>query len=309
MAWKTDDAYVVCEILAAELCAQAYLVALLQELLLQFHVAEGTACLVARGGEVIVEVSRSQLNREQVAFNTRTTYNKGDMVGRTRRRTERLNLLDTEWDKFLGVEQSLGLLIKVCLVGRATALGDEEEIVLHAVVGGKEVNLRRKVGAGVDFLVHIQRHILGVAQVVLRVAIVRTAGDILGIVVARPHLLALVGNADCGTCVLAERKHALCCNAGVLEHGEGHELVVVRSFRVLQNLGDLRRVGRAQAEFNFFKSGLGNLGERLGGDLQNLLAFEFGDGNAIFTEVHVFGSIFTVLDGCFVFECHSSSQV
>ena len=46
---QTHHADIVGHVLAAELCTQANLVGLLQELLLQLHIAEGTARLVARG--------------------------------------------------------------------------------------------------------------------------------------------------------------------------------------------------------------------------------------------------------------------
>ena len=59
-------ANVVSHVLATELCAQTYLVALLQELLLQFHVAEGTACLVAGGGQRVIVVCGSQFHGKQV---------------------------------------------------------------------------------------------------------------------------------------------------------------------------------------------------------------------------------------------------
>ena len=68
-------------------------------------------------------------------------------------------------------------------------------------------------------------------------------------------------------------------------------------------------MGRAQAEFNFFESGLGDFGQSLLGNLEDLLAFEFGNGNAVFAEVYVFGSIFTVLHGSFVLECHNCVSV
>jgi hypothetical protein len=44
---QTDYADVVSKILAAELCAESDLVSLLEELLLEVDIAEGTSCLVA----------------------------------------------------------------------------------------------------------------------------------------------------------------------------------------------------------------------------------------------------------------------
>ena len=118
-----------------------------------------------------------------------------------------------------------------------------------------------------------------------------------------------MANADGGTGVLAEREDSLGGHTGVLEEREGHELVVVASLRVLENLRDLLRVGRTEPEAHFLECRLGDLGERLGGDLQDFLAFEFGDGDAVLAEVYVFGGVFAVLHGRFVLECHSISRV
>ena len=169
-----------------------------------------------------------------------------------------------------------------------------------------DINLSREVATGVLFFVHRQGCNLAVAKVLGGVSVVDAFRNCFGVIKARPDLLALVGNANSRTGVLAEREDALGGNAGVLEHGEGDKLVVIRSFRILENLGDLGRVGWTEAEFNFFECSLGDLRQSFLGNLEDLLAFEFGDRNAIFTETYVFGSIFTVLDGSFVFECHSS---
>ncbi len=47
MTRQTDDADVVGEVLAAELCAEAYLLCLLQEFLLQVDVAESASRLMS----------------------------------------------------------------------------------------------------------------------------------------------------------------------------------------------------------------------------------------------------------------------
>ena len=170
-----------------------------------------------------------------------------------------------------------------------------------------DVDLSREVASRVLFFVHGERRDLAVAEVLGSISVVDTFRNSFGIVKARPDLLTLVGNADSRTGVLAERKDALGCHTGILEHGEGHKLVVIGSFRILKDLCNLGRVGRTQAEFDFFECSLGNLRQSFLRNLENLLAFEFGDGNAFLAEIHVFGGIFTVLDGSFVFKCHSSN--
>ncbi len=304
MARSADYAHVVHQVLAAELGANARLLANVQNLFFHFEVAENAAAFGTRGRNIVEVAAASELHHVGVHFGRGTANHNGEVVRRAGCCTERLHLFGEELFQGLRVEERLGHRPVVSLIGRAAALRHKEELHLGAFFG-VDVDLSREVATGVLFFVHGQGCNLAVAEVLGGVGVVDTFGNRFGIVEAGPHLLALVGDADCRTGVLAERENTLGGNAGVLEHGEGDKLVVVRSFRVLQNLCDLRRVGRAQAEFHFFKGCLGDLGERLGGDLQNLLAFEFGDGNAVFTEVHVFGSIFTVLNGSFVFECHN----
>ena len=240
----------------------------------------------------------------RVHFGRGTANHDSEVVRRASGCTESLHLFGEELFQGLRVEERLGHRPVISLVGRTTALGDEQELHFGTFFG-VDVDLSREVATGVLFFVHRQGSNLAVAKVLGGVSVVDTFRNRFGVIKARPDLLALVGNANSRTRVLAERENALGGNAGVLEHGEGDKLVVIRSFRVLENLGDLGRVGRAQAEFNFFESSLSNLRQSFLGNLENLLAFEFGDRNAIFTEIYVFGSIFTVLDGSFVFECHS----
>ena len=304
MTRSANHAHIVHQVLASELGANARLLADVQNLFFHFEVAENTAAFGTRGRNIVEVAAAGKLHHVRVHFGRGSANHNREVVRRAGRSAERLHLFGEELFQGLRVEERLGHGPVVSLVGRATALRHKQELHLGAFFG-VDVDLGRQVATGVLFFVHGQGCNLAVAQVLGGVGVVDTFRNRFGIVKAGPHLLALVGNADGRTGVLTERENALCGNAGVPEHGERDKLVVVRSFRVLQNLCDLRRVGRAQAEFHFFKGGLGESGERLGGDLQNLLAFEFGDGNAIFTEIYVFGSIFTVLDGCFIFECHS----
>ncbi len=160
VAGQTHHANVVCHIFAAELSAQAYLVGLLQQLFLQFYIAEGTPGLVARGRQVVVVVGRGQLDGEQVLLSARAANHKGDMVGWASRSTEALHLLHKERNEGAGVLYAgLGLLVEIGLVGRAAAFGHAQETVLHAF-GGLNVYLCGQVALGVHLLVHRERRVL-----------------------------------------------------------------------------------------------------------------------------------------------------
>ena len=54
MAWQTNHAHIVGEVLAAELGADSKLLGCLDKFLLQLHVAEGLAVLVTLGGQVVI---------------------------------------------------------------------------------------------------------------------------------------------------------------------------------------------------------------------------------------------------------------
>ena len=66
MTGQADDAHVVGEVFAAELCTEANAVSLFEYLFLELYVAECAAIFVARGGQVVVVVGRGQLDSEQV---------------------------------------------------------------------------------------------------------------------------------------------------------------------------------------------------------------------------------------------------
>ena len=118
MAWQTDDANVMSHILAAELCAESNLVALLKELLLEGDVAEGTASLVTSSRQAVVVMCRSELDSEEVLLCRSTADNDSDVIRRTSGSSEALHLLNEEWDECARVlDTCLGLLIEVCLVG------------------------------------------------------------------------------------------------------------------------------------------------------------------------------------------------
>ena len=63
---KTDDTDVVSKILAAELCSEADLLSLHEELVLKIDIAESAACLIAGGRKAVVEMGGSELDGEKV---------------------------------------------------------------------------------------------------------------------------------------------------------------------------------------------------------------------------------------------------
>jgi hypothetical protein len=175
VAWQTDYADVVSEILAAELCAETDLVSLLEELLFEVDVAEGASSLVACCRQRVVVLDRSELHGEEVLLSRCATDNECDVVRRTSRCTEALHLLYEEGEQgALVLDGSLGHRVEVCLVGRATAFSHHYEAILVALYS-LDVDLCREVAACVHLVVHVQRSVLRVAQVVFGEGVVHTA--------------------------------------------------------------------------------------------------------------------------------------
>ena len=272
-----DHAHVVHEVLAAELRADAALLADLQHLLLPLQVTEAAASLVARGGQLVEVSGRGLLHGREAHLGRRTTDAEGQVVGRAGRRPEVEDMLLDELRERLLVEQRLGLLVEEGLVGRAAALGDEQELVLHAGLASVDVDLRRKVRPGVLLVDHREGHDLRIAQVALLVGLVDAPGDAGGIVGPGPHVLTLVGDADRRTGVLAGRKLALGGHALVQKHRVGHELVVVRRLGIIEDVAQFLQVRRTQVERHV---GIGRFRQQLescGIDLENLPAVALDD--------------------------------
>ncbi len=229
------------KVFAAELCAETNLMSLFEHLLLELNVAESATVFVACSGQVVVVVSRSELNGEQVLFGTGTSDDEADVVRRAGCRAEGFHLGHEEGHERGGVEDGFGFLVEVRLVGRASAFGDAEEFVLHSL-GGFEVNLCRQVAAGVHLVVHVERSVLRVAQVLLGIGLVNAFGDGLFVAESRPYLLSFFTVYDGGACVLADGQLSFGCHFGVAQEGKGHVFVVVGCFRIAEDLGHLEVV-------------------------------------------------------------------
>ena len=153
VAGKTDDADVVGKGFAAELCAQSNFVCLFEQFFFEFDVAEGASCFVAGGGQVVIVVCGSQLHCQQVLFGGGASDDEGDVIGRAGCSSEALHLVHEEGHERFRVQNCLGLLVEIGLVGRATAFGDAEEMIFHSF-RGFDVDLCGEVAACVYLLIH-----------------------------------------------------------------------------------------------------------------------------------------------------------
>ena len=178
---QPHHADVVAEVLAAELGADAEALGQLEDLLLELEVAEPVAAHRALGGQVVEVVRRGQLGGLEGVLRRGAADDHRQVVRRAGGGAERADLLVEVGEDPLRVEDRLGLLEQERLVGRAAALGHEQELVLRLLAGHRvELDLRRQVGAGVLLLEHRQRRHLRVAQVEPGVGVEDAARDPLG---------------------------------------------------------------------------------------------------------------------------------
>src|SRR5579859_774673 len=166
MTWQADHADIVAEILAAELRADAGLARESQHLRLESGVAESLAELAAGSRQRVEIAATRKLHRLERELRRRAADYDREVIGRTGRGAEGADLLVDELHQRLRVQHRLGLLVEERLVGGAAALGDEEQVVLVALVG-EEIDLRRQIVAGVHLLVHREWRDLAVAQICL----------------------------------------------------------------------------------------------------------------------------------------------
>ena len=231
------------------------------------------------------------------------------MIRRAGSGAEALHLLHEERNEGTRIlDTGLGLLIEVTLVGRAASLGNHKETVF-VTLGGLYIYLGREVALGIDLIVHIQRGILGVAEILLGVGLEDAEGYGLLILETCPDLLSLLAVHDCGAGVLTERKLALCRNLGVAQESQGHIFVVGAGLRVAEYRGHLLVMRTAEQEAYVAEGGVGHKGKSLRADLQDSFSLEFAGRYELLgaRDLVVLGSVFAKLEHWRVFElcCHN----
>ena len=278
-----------------------------EQRLFKFDVTESAAGFVARGGQAVIVVGRGELNRKHRLFSRGTADHESDVIRGASSRTQALHLFNEVGHERLGIQNRLGFLIEVALVGRAAALDNAQELVFIAF-SGFDINLSRQVAAGVLFFVHRQRSVLRVTQAVGGVGFENTLRECFFIAEAGPNALALFTVDNGRTGVLAEGQFTLGCNFSVAQEGQSNVLIVVGSFRILQDLGNLFIVGAAEHEVGVMESLLGKHRQRFRLNLQNLVTFEFAFRDVIFGEQIIFRFVFAELEHRSVFKFNSLSH-
>ncbi len=267
-----------------------------EKLLLELRVAERAAELVARRREGVVVTRRGELDGLQAGLGRRAADDDRDVVRGARGRAEALHLLDEERLEAGGVQERFRLLVERALVRRASALRDEEQVVLHAR-RREEVDLRRQVVAGVDLVVHRERGRLRVAEVLHGVGLKDALREKRRVVGSGPDLLALPADDRRRAGVLAERQLELRGDDGVAEKRRRHEAVVRRSLGILQDGRDLPLMLRPEEERHVAHRLVREQGERPRVDDEDRLAAEPGFLHEALRDEPVGRRVLTPLEG------------
>ena len=146
----------------------------LQELGFEFEISEALAEFVTFEREGIEIFRRRHLCGLERKLSRSTANNHSKVVRGTGRSAEKVHLLGDELQHRCRIENGLGLLEQVALVGGAATLCHEEEFVGIAI-DCADFDFGGKVGAGVDLAIHVERSHLRVAKVVGFVGVKDTA--------------------------------------------------------------------------------------------------------------------------------------
>mmetsp|Transcript_98253 Transcript_98253/g.273296 ORF Transcript_98253/g.273296 Transcript_98253/m.273296 type:complete len:417 (+) Transcript_98253:294-1544(+) len=226
MPGHPNDPDVMDEVLASELRTDPQAMAHREDLLLPLGVSVRTSMVVSCLRKVVEVPRRRELHRLQAELRRETADDDGQMVWGARGRAQGHDLLSNEGFQGLWVQQGLRLLVQVGLVGRATALGHEHELVLVAP-GRIDLQLCGQIALRVLLGEHSDRRDLGVAQVPLGVSIVNAVRQVFLVLPVSPDEHAPFAHADGGACVLATREHTLRGNDSVLQQVVCGEPVIV----------------------------------------------------------------------------------
>ncbi|VTR70310.1 conserved hypothetical protein [Desulfosarcina cetonica] len=241
VARQAHDPDIMTEVFPAELGPDAQLLGPHQQGFFHFQITETMAALATRDGQAVQVAGRGELDGLEVELRRGSAHHHGEVVGRAGRRTQGFHLGGQKIHERARIEDRLGFLIQVGLVGRAAALGDKKKFVGIAR-RGIDLHLGRQVASGVLLVVHGERRILGIAQVALGVGVEHASGEGLLVAAAGPDLLPFLAHDDRRAGILAHGEFHLGGNHRILQHFQGHVTVVGRTLRVFEDLLQLGQV-------------------------------------------------------------------
>ena len=291
MARQADHPYIMAVILPAELSADAKLAGDLQDFGFPGGVAPGMAKAVAFGWQAVQRADRGLLHCLQIIFSRGAADDDGKVVGRAGRGAKVEDRRFDEIAKPVRVQHRLCLLVKEGLVGRPAALLDEGEFILGALAG-IEVDLRRKVGAGVDLFEHAGGGKLRIAQIALQIGIKDPARQCLAVIACDQNPVAAGARDDRGAGVLAHWQQPFGGHHGVLQHFQRHESVILRGLGIVEDGAKLGKVAAAKKVRNIGEGPLRQQPQGVWIDFQERLAVKLDHFDMVGADKVVNGAVF-----------------
>ncbi len=109
--------------------------------------------------------------------------------------------------------------------------------MIFVAFGSVDVDLCRKIAACIHFVVHVQRRILAVTQIVGSVGQIYTFGYTFFVVASGVNVLSFFCMTDGCACILTEWQCSFGCHFCIAQHREGYEFVVFAGFGIGENFG------------------------------------------------------------------------
>ena len=278
------------EILAAELGAHAQLLGELVQLLLHGEIAEGVAILAAAGGQGVEIAGGGELHGLEGLLRRGAADDDGEVIGRAGGGAQRQDLLLQEGDHPVVGQHRGGLLEQEGLVGGAAALGHEQEFV-GVLALRIELDLGGQVVLGVLLLKHGEGRELRIAQVLFLIGVADAFRDGALVLPIGPDHAALLAHDDGGAGVLAHGQHPARRDIGVLEQVIGHETIIAGGLGIVEDLGELGQMARAQQMVDVDHGLLGQKADRLAADGEDFAPAEGLDAHALGGELAIGGLI------------------
>ena len=164
----------MCKGFATKLGAKTNLMSLFKKLVLKIYVSESTPCFVSCGRKIVVIFNRSELNCKQILLCRSTTHNETNMIWWASGSAKTLHFLYQERQKCTFILDScFRHRIEVGFICRATTLCYHHKTILVTFCC-LYIYLRRKVTFRVNFVIHVQRCILRVTQIVFSERVIHT---------------------------------------------------------------------------------------------------------------------------------------
>mmetsp|Transcript_102013 Transcript_102013/g.197491 ORF Transcript_102013/g.197491 Transcript_102013/m.197491 type:complete len:267 (-) Transcript_102013:333-1133(-) len=243
MPRQSSNPDVVHKVLAPELGAYTQVSAKLCDLSLPFQVADSTTGCITLARQRVVLPACQELDGLHRHVWAQTADDDREMIRRTSSRAKSRDLLLHEVDERFLVEETLGLLQELRLIGAAASLGDKQKFVF-GTVARRDVDLSWQIVPRVRLLEHaIWRH-LRITQIAADVCVIDALGEVQGILTICQHEVPTAPN-DCGSArILTAGKLPARRYNSVLQQLPRHQTVISASLRVLQDCFQLSEVAR-----------------------------------------------------------------